>query len=165
MTNTSTTPDRPAASTPRRHHRDPRTGRYVLAPAEAEARTARLAALHAEIEDAAKDGRLPPSVAALWREELAVVVDALRALTPNLAPTTAAGRVSRGYRDYVLLVDRAATLARWLGLGKQETSSTGKRPWSKLTREQQAAEAERSFRDAEAAFRRTAHDEDDDAVE
>lgn len=141
-------------------HRDPQTGRYAPPPAEQKRRAARLEVLRAEIREAVTAGRLPDSLVTLWHEELALVVDALRQLTRDLEPATATGRVSRNYKDYVLLVDRAATLARWLGLSAAEVSK--QKPWSKLNRAEQEAEAQRALAEVEDNLRASNFDDDDE---
>jgi hypothetical protein len=122
-------------------------GRYAPDPVEVAAREARLEVLRAEIEEACRAGQMPPSLVRLQQDELRLVVDALRTLTPALSPATAAGRISRQYRDYVTLVERAATLARSLGLNAADASKP--KPWSKLTRAEQEAAAAAALEEVE----------------
>jgi hypothetical protein len=143
------------------NHRDPQTGRYAPPVAEQKRRAAQLAALQTEIREAVTAGRLPDSLVALWNGELAHVIRALQELARGLEPATATGRVSRNYKDYVVLVDRATTLTRWLGLNAT-TDGSKPRAWGKLSRTEQEAEAERALAEVEANLRASGSNADDD---
>jgi hypothetical protein len=97
--------------------RDP-LGRFAPAPAD----VARLAALRANLADARG---LPDAWRAQLLTELALALDAADRFLAAVAGgvTTRKGRLRAPYRDYLVIADRVATIARALGLTEAQQSA------------------------------------------
>lgn len=144
--------------------RNPATGQFE-AP-DAPAVRARVAALVADLQVARG---LPAALVEALRVELASLVVAIDQLSDRLGGQllTPHGRLRSTARTRQRLIERAMTLAGQLGFEKPDAPS-GKRPWSKLTRQEQEAEAERAREQVERNLRGAPsreHEDDDDAVD
>jgi hypothetical protein len=98
------------------------------------------------------------------RLELAAVLVATDQLADRLAGQilTEKGQLRAPARTRQRLLERATALVNLLGYAKADAPN-GKRPWSKLTRQEQELEAQRAIEQVEKNLRGGVRAEDDDA--
>lgn len=117
-------------------------GHYAAAPEVEAERRKRVADYLAEIEGATV---LPATFIDELRAELAMLLDAIRESTQELAGAgvfTSKGTLRLAFRTRLFLAERASAIAKQLGLEAPAGSSGKSKPWSKLSRAEQEAQAQ-----------------------
>lgn len=147
-------PDPRAGAKPRNNGsaqpRNPATGQY--ASPDAPAVRERVNALVVELRTASG---LPAALADALRLELGSLVVAIGQLADRLGGQllTPHGRLRATARTRQRLIERAVTIAGQLGLEASASDRGKPRPWSKLTRREQEAEAARALEEVERNLR------------
>jgi hypothetical protein len=125
-------------------------------------RRARVAEIRASLVN---ETGLPSVVVEQLETELALLLEATEQILGRLGIglLRQRGELRAPYRDYRMLAERIATVCRQLGRDEPETGSTKPKAWSKLSRAEQEAEAERALARVQENLRTKVEDDDDDA--